>query len=153
MSTQELTSENIQRHRRRGATIVEFALTFMLFFVMVLALMELGRGMWTYATIAHASRQAGRYCMIRGSENPTTLTAIREVVEKHCSGLNTSALTISCAWRSPVEDVSTADPADVERGDIVEVRVSYPFHLVAGGLILAGNTIQMGATTRMVVAN
>jgi len=50
-------------------------------------------------------------------------------------------------------DVSTVDPAGAERGDIAEVRVIYPFQLVAGGLIVPGSTIQMGATTRMVVAN
>ena len=44
------------RNGRRGATMVEFALFFLLFFVVTVALMELGRGMWTYTTVAHAAR-------------------------------------------------------------------------------------------------
>ncbi len=153
MNRSSILQAPCDRNRARcGATLVEFAFTFILFVIILLTLTEVGRGMWTYATIAHASRQAGRYCMIRGSENPTTLTAIEGVVKKHCSGLNTSDLTISCTW-NPEADAPTVDPAGAERGDIVEVRVSYPFQLVTGGLILAGNTIQMGATTRMVVAN
>ena len=45
--------------RQRGATIVEFSLVFLLFVVILVALMEFGRAMWTYAMIAHATRQAG----------------------------------------------------------------------------------------------
>ena len=56
--------------RQRGATIVEFSLVFLLFVVILVALMEFGRAMWTYAMIAHATRQAGRYCMVHGTEKP-----------------------------------------------------------------------------------
>ena len=47
----------LARTRRHGATIVEFSLVFLLFVVVLVALMEFGRAMWTYATIAHAARQ------------------------------------------------------------------------------------------------
>ena len=63
---------------QRGSTIVEFSLVFILFIVVLMTLMELGRGMWTYATLAHAARQAGRFCMVRGSASPATDTGARE---------------------------------------------------------------------------
>lgn len=136
----------------RGATVVEFALVFVLFVVVIVALMELGRGMWTYATIAHATRQAGRYCMVRGSASPASLTEVRSIVERNCAGLETSQITLNMKW-NPDAATPITDPTAVSRGDVVQVRVQYPFQLVTGRLILAQSTLPMSSTTRMIVAN
>ncbi len=64
----------LTRTRRHGATIVEFSLVFLVFVVVLVALMEFGRAMWTYATIAHAARQGARYCMVHGTENTATIS-------------------------------------------------------------------------------
>ena len=89
---------DIKQNGERGAAIVEFALVFVLFVVVVMVLMEFGRAMWTYTTIAHATRQAGRYCMIRGSLDPTTLADVRAVVERHATGLESSNLGLIALW-------------------------------------------------------
>ena len=141
------------RKGRKGSTIVEFALVFILFLVILMGLMELGRGMWTYATLAHAARQAGRFCMVRGSTSPTNEAAIKVVVDKYCSGLNTSSVTLSCSWKDPDDDTVRANGAAVERGDVVQIQVGYPFQLVTGGLVLGQSTLPLAATTQMVVAN
>ena len=140
------------RNRRRGTVMVEFTLVFMLFFVVLLTLMEMARGMWTYVTIANAARQAGAYCMIRGTHNPATMTDVQTVVERWCKGLDASEVTLSTTW-NPDDATPITDPADVSRGDIVQVRVTYPFRLITGDLVIDGGVIQMGSTTRMVVAN
>ena len=140
------------RDRRRGMVMVEFTLVFMLFFVVLLTLMEMARGMWTYVTIATAARQAGAYCMVRGTHNPATLADVQTVVDRWCMGLDLSEVTLSTTW-NPDDDDPITDPADVSRGDIVQVRVTYPFRLITGDLVIDGGTIQMGSTTRMVVAN
>ena len=138
---------------QRGSTIVEFSLVFILFIVVLMSLMELGRGMWTYATLAHAARQAGRFCMVRGSASPATDTEVRSLIEKNCSGLETASVTLSTSWKDPEDGAVRASAAAVERGDVVEVRVGYPFQLLTGRLILAQHSLPMSATTRMVVAN
>ena len=140
-----------RQHRRRGATIVEFALTFLLFLVMVLTLLEIGRGMWTFTTLAYATRQAGRHAIVRGSENPTTLANIRQVVERHARGLEGSLITIDAVWDP--EGAARTDPALMKRGDIVQIRLNYTFRLVTSPLVLAQSTVPMGSTSRMVVAN
>ena len=48
-----------RRASRRGAAIVEFALVFILFLLIVLGALEMGRAFWTYATLAHATKQGG----------------------------------------------------------------------------------------------
>lgn len=138
---------------QRGSTIVEFSLVFILFVVILMALTELGRGMWTYATLAHAARQAGRFCMVRGSTSPATTSEVSSIIEKHCSGLDMSSVTWSTSWKDPEDDTVRASAAAVERGDVVEVQLSYPFQLVTGRLILAQQSLPMSATTRMIVAN
>ena len=138
---------------QRGSTIVEFSLVFILFIVILMALMELGRGMWTYATLAHAARQTGRFCMTRGSTTPATTTEVRSVVDRHCRGLDTPSVTLSTSWKDPEDDTVRASAAAVERGDVVEVQLSYPFQLVTGRLIFAQQSLPMSATTRMIVAN
>ncbi len=47
---------DLGKKRRRGATVVEFSLVFMLFLVVITALIEFSRVMWTYATLAHVTR-------------------------------------------------------------------------------------------------
>ena len=138
---------------RRGAAIVEFALAFMLFIVILLTLMEVGRAMWTYATLAHAARQAGRYCMVRGSLYPAVASELQGIVEKSCLGLDPSSIELETKWKNPDDGTLRASAAAVERGDVLEVKVKYPFRLVTGSLILPQQSLPMSAKTRMVVAN
>ena len=138
---------DIKQNGERGAAIVEFALVFILFVVVVMALMEFGRAMWTYTTIAHATRQAGRYCMVRGSLDPTTLADVRAVVERHATGLESSKIGLTALWGGD------ADPSTVERGDIIVVTVTYPFQLVTGSLLITNSAIPMSSTTRTLAAN
>ena len=138
-----------KRGRRRGATIVEFALVFIVFLVVVFALMEFGRLMWTYSTLAHVTRQVGRFSVVRGSVNPATTSEIQAVVDRHSNstGLDSSQVVVSMSWNDVVS------PASIERGDFVEVQLTYPFQFVTGSLIVPNNTLQLGSTCRMVVAN
>lgn len=147
-----LRRQTAKHDARRGATIVEFTLTFLLFLLVVLTLLEIGRGIWTYTTLAQAARQAGRYAIVRGSENPTTLDNIRTVVERHARGLEGSKITVNAVW-NPYAATPNLDPSAVKRGDIVEIKLIYPFQLVSSPLVLAQSTVMMSSTTRMVVAN
>ena len=128
---------------RRGTIIIEFALVFMLFFVVVLGLLEFGRCMWTYFTLAQASRQAARFCMVRGTINPATTTDIENVVKQFAVGLEDSKLVI----------FTTYDPAVNQRGDIVEVEVGYPFQFVTAPIIISSNTLNLSARTQITIAN
>ena len=67
--------------RRRGNVIIEFALVFVLFFIVLLTMMELGRGMWVYATLATATRRAGDYCMVHGSLRPGATADITAIIQ------------------------------------------------------------------------
>ena len=129
---------------RRGATMVEFALFFLLFLMLAVGLMELGRGIWTYTTLAHAARQGARYALVHGLANPIAGDdpSIEAVVKANAVGLDGSEISVLTTW----------DPAN-EPGSVVEVQVRYPFRLAVAPLILAQDSIQMGSTSRMIMAN
>ena len=139
---------DVKQNGERGAAMVEFALVFILFVTVVVALIEFGRAMWTYSTIVHATRQAGRYCMVRGSLDPTTLADVRAVVERHATGLEGSQIGLTGLWGDVVDD-----PSAVERGNPITVTVTYPFQLVTGALLIPNSTIPMASTTRTLAAN
>jgi Flp pilus assembly protein TadG len=135
---------------------VEFSLFFILFLVVAVSLMELGRGVWTYTTVAHAARQGARYAQVHGSLYPIANgdSSIDQVVRTNAVGLDAQDVAVTTSWESwdATNGVWIQDNVNA-KGSIVRVQVSYPFRLVTGSLILAQNTIQLRSTSRMIVAN
>ena len=140
-----------RRASRRGAAIVEFALVFILFLLIVLGALEMGRAFWTYATLAHATKQGGHYVQVHGSLNVGTIEALTAEIRRHAVGLVPSALTVTAVWDP--DGTPSTNPIDAKRGDIVEVRVKYLFQMAAGAFITGSSTMEMGSVTRMIVAN
>lgn len=130
------------RARQRGDTFVEFALAFLFFILLIFGLVELSRAMWTYTTLAHASRAGARYAMAHGSANPATADQVAAVVDANAIGVDTSQLTVKTTW----------NPSNT-RGAIVQVQVSYPFYLVTGSMIWTKDPITLGAKSQMIVGN
>ena len=135
---------------RRGATLVEFALFFMVFLVLTLGLMELGRAVWTYVTLSHAARAGGRYAIVHGGTNPISGKTIAQVVQENAIGLvGTGTVSVAVTY-----DTGTpGDTATNTQGNVVQVQVTYPFQFVTGGLVVPQLTIDMASTARMTVLN
>ncbi len=133
---------NTSRRRNRGAAIVEFALGFMLFIMMLVGVMEFGLAVWAYTTVAQATRQGARYAMVHGSANPATADQIKSVVAANAVGLDLSNLTVTTTW----------SPAN-QRGAVVQVQVRYKLNLVAAPLFVKQNTLSLGSSSNMIVAN
>ena len=138
------------RGLRRGATMVEFALFFIIFMMLTVGLMELGRAVWTYVTLSHAARAGGRYAIVHGGAYPISGDdlSIDEVVRQNAIGLNDGSLAIAVTY-----DDGELVPAANQQGHVVQVQVSYPFRFVAAGLIVPQSTVNMRSTTRMTVLN
>lgn len=135
---------------RRGSTVVEFTLVFILFLVLLLGVVEIGGAVWTYTTVAFAARQGARFAMIHGSANPVldgggndiTDTQVEAVVQANAVGLDPSKIVV---------DPPTWTP-DRSRGSIVELQVSYPYTLFVSPLVLPQTTLDLKTTARVVVA-
>lgn len=135
------------RRRRRGASAVEFGLVFMVFSLILAGLIEVGRGVFAFTTIAHAARQGARYAQSRGTENGAYSqeqlgSAVREATRNAAVGLNRNQVEVTTTW-----------PTGVDRGNFVMVQVRYPFDSVAGSLLLQQSRIEIRASSRVPIAN
>lgn len=137
-----MSTNMIRRRKERGATIVEFALGFLFFLVLLVGLMELSRAVWAYNTMAHATRQAARWAIAHGSVNPATQDQIRGIVVGNSIGLDPNRLTVTTTWT----------PSN-QRGAEVRVKSQYNFPFVTAPLITTQKTVSISSTSRMIVAN
>ena len=79
------------------------------------------------------------------------------MADRWAHGLNPNDLTLNAQWYpivpDAVNDPPTADPANAEREDIVEIQLLYDFKLISSPIILTYSTLTMSSTSRMIVSN
>lgn len=131
-----------KRTRRRGAAMVEFGLGFGIFMMFFIATIEGGRLMWSWASLAHATREGARYAMVHGKASPVSDSAIGAKVEANALGLDDDELNVSTSW---------SDATKV-RGSQVTLDSTYDFRFVVTGLT-SDNTIRLRSRSTVTVAN
>ncbi len=124
----------------RGVEVIEFAIVSILLLILLFGVMEFGRAIWIYGTVAHTAREGARYAIVRGSESGRTAIPIdvENYVNLVAGGL--TGLTVTTTWDDPSKDPGT----------IVQVRVDRVFD---PALPLVGlGTFTLSSTSRMVIA-
>jgi Flp pilus assembly protein TadG len=112
----------------RGSSLIEFSLIAFMFIIVLLGVVEMGRMVLVYTTVANAARAGARYAIVHGADqtvspsgpgSPCTCTAIQTVVKNFASAglVNTSLLTITVNYPD-----TTNTP-----GSRVSVTVAYPY--------------------------
>jgi Flp pilus assembly protein TadG len=110
----------ILRCRERGQALVEFALVGIVFFLIVFGMIDVGRAVWNYNTLAEATREGSRYAMVHGANSsdpsgpgsayytpPNSDTKVTETVARYSSGLDSSSLTVESEWPDGTTDVGS----------------------------------------------
>lgn len=129
--------------RRRGQSMVEFSLVFIVFIMLMVGLFELGRAVWIYNTVAHAARQGARYAMVHGNAGSPDNNALIASVKAQAVGLSNASVQVTPTWEG-----------GGIVGTFVSVQVSYPFVPAVGGILLGGSQgFNIASTSRMVVYN
>jgi Flp pilus assembly protein TadG len=93
----------------RGSSLVEFALISFMFVMVLAGVVEMGRMVLVYNTIANAAREGTRYAIVHGADqtvspsgpgNPCTCTDVKTVITNFASAglINTSAMTITVSY-------------------------------------------------------
>jgi len=121
--------------REEGNTLVEFALVGFSFIILLLGVVEMGRMLLVYTSIANAARAGSRYAIVHGGERtgsgidgpsgPTCPCAqVDKVVKSFASSglVTTSNLTITVEYP---DGTNTA-------GSRVTVKVMYPYDPLIG---------------------
>jgi Flp pilus assembly protein TadG len=124
---------------RRGAAVVEAALVLPIFFMVVLGIIEFGRGMMVGQLVNNAARQGARDAIIDGSTN-ATITQNVQTLLKDTVGVKASDVTVCVTVEAgtgnpnPANDLSKAMPKDLCR-----VQISVPYSKVG---YIAGRFLQ-----------
>ena len=144
-----LTAQGLEAKRRqKGQTLVEFALVAMIFFVILFGLIEFARALWTWNTIAQATRAGARFAVV---EAPTAAdTEVKNYVVYLNSagtgapvlpGLTTSNVTIQYLDLTTNPATVAATLSEKRSSDVVQVRITgYSFSFV---LPILGSTLTL----------
>ena len=124
---------------QRGASLVEFALVAVLFFLLIFGIVEFGRAVWAYGVVAHSAREGVRYAIVRGRESgrAATITYVENYVRSRAAPL------------TPV-NVTTSWIPDKEPGSEVQVRAQYNFTSLVPGLL--PYSVILSSTSKMVIS-
>jgi Flp pilus assembly protein TadG len=124
--------------RRRGATLVEFAIVAPLLFLFIFAVIEFGRMVMVHQIITNAAREGAR----RGILEQTTAEETHTIVSDYLAGSSISGATVT---------VTPAQFDHVGFGDPVTVAVSVPFDDVSwlpAPWFLSGANLSVQSTMR-----
>jgi Flp pilus assembly protein TadG len=112
----------------QGSALIEFSLVALMFIVLLFGVVEMGRMVLVYTSIANAARAGARYAIVHGADRtgsgvdgpsgPGSTTQVQTVVQNFASVglLDTSRLTIAVSY-----------PSGNGVGSTVSVTVSYPY--------------------------
>jgi Flp pilus assembly protein TadG len=119
--------------RRRAAAAVEFAVVSLVFFPLVLGIIEVGRGLMIVHVLTAAASHGCRTAAIEGNGTNEVNTAVADVL----TGAGITGITPTILVNN-----ATADPGNAQAGDEVTVIVSVPVSQITwlpGGQYLTGN--------------
>jgi Flp pilus assembly protein TadG len=116
-------------NEEQGSSLIEFSLVALIFIVLLFGVVEMGRMVLVYTSIANAARAGARYAIVHGADRtgsgvdgpsgPGSTTQVQTVVQNFASVglLDTSKLTITVSYANGLNSV----------GSPVSVTVTYPY--------------------------
>jgi hypothetical protein len=132
------------RRDRRGAAAVEFAIVAPIFFLLVLGMIEIGRGVMVQQIITNASREGARIAVLPGTTAAEVTTRVDEILKS--SGIDGETIQILDSSGNPV------DPQNIGYSEVVKVVVTIPFSSVTwlpgGDKYLAGKNLTASTVMR-----
>lgn len=127
------------RHDRDGQSMVEFALSSVVFFTLVFGVIQFGLAVWQYNTVSSLAQEGARWASVRGSTSSTPATAaqLQTYVESRSPGF---AVTVTA---------TPANPSAVPPGSTISVRVVSSF--APAMALLPSATLSLESTAKMIV--
>jgi Flp pilus assembly protein TadG len=123
----------------QGNAMVEFSLIAVMFVMLLLGVIEMGRMILVYTTIAHAAKYGERYAIVHGyfrtgtTDTTATVTDIQTQVQKFSGIAPLITSNVNVAVNYPTYTVGgTTFCGTNAAGCPVQVKVSYPFAPLLG---------------------
>jgi Flp pilus assembly protein TadG len=112
----------------RGNYAIEFGLCFVLFFSVLLGILDVTRGIYAYSFLAGAAKEGSRYAMVHGSSTGSKASSsdVQGVVQKWLIGMvDPTSATVTTSWNPP-----SGNP-----GSLVTVNVQYTYTPITSFLV------------------
>lgn len=145
------------RGNEHGSAMVEMALSLTILLTVLLGLLSISLGLYSYHYISEAAREGTRYAIVRGSSctGLTACPAAAADVQTYVRGLGypgitTTSLTVTTTWPTTgVNCTPSVNPCN-NPGNLVQVTVTYPFQLSIP--FVPVSTIKMTSTSEMSIS-
>jgi Flp pilus assembly protein TadG len=138
----------------RGASLPETAIVMAVVLALLFAIIDFGRAMYTYASVAQLARQGARWAIVRGAQCTQLdhCNAVQTDVQTHVQGqsmgvMDPNSISVNATW--PPSGCPTGLSAK-SPGCIVIVTVSYPFKFMLP--FLPTLPYAMSSTSQMVIS-
>lgn len=130
-------------HRRRGAAMVEMAVCFPIFMLMLLGIIEFGRALMVSQLLTSAAREAGRSAIVDGATEAGIEAETKNLVVS-TAGCQESDVTVDIVVTSVATGNEVADLEDAEQRDLIQIDITVPFNAISysGGRFLTGQTLR-----------
>lgn len=132
-----------RKNRRRGASMVEFSLVFILFLMMVAGVFEVGRAVWTYNSLMLAAKEGARYAMVHGAKNPIQSggASVVQFTKGRAVGIPSNSINATVVYLP-----------DDQPGSQVRVTASHTLKTIVGPLLGLGSQVTLaGSSTKTIV--
>ena len=144
---------SVIRRRDRGQALVEFSLVLIPFLLILMGIIDLGRGIYTANGVAQATRELARATSVHlcdttkpscvlGSSPETT--DVRGTQDQLVPGLSGASATVAYTCTSITD--TTVAIKDCGSGDFVKVSVTIPFQVITPLLSMVAPTTLSSTT-------
>ncbi|MGE0529392.1 MAG: TadE/TadG family type IV pilus assembly protein [Bdellovibrionales bacterium] len=149
--------KQVSSRSRPGALTIESAVVFLVFFVLIVGLLDLSIATFRYNLISEAARHTARQAIVHGSlaaelgpwgpstVGPSPGTSLDPVVEsatKHMSGIDLNSVTVEAVWLD----------GNNQPGDRVQITISAHYQPILT-YIFGSKPIHFQACSVMVIAH
>jgi Flp pilus assembly protein TadG len=130
-----------RRKRQRGSSLVEGALCFTVFLMILFGMIDFGRAVFAYNFISYAAREGARYAIVRGQSSGHAATAadVTSFVKQEAIGLDPSAITVNTTWTP-----------DKNAGSTVQVQAKYSFQPIVP--YMPSGPLNFSSTSKMLIS-
>lgn len=112
---------------RSGAALVEFAVVFPVFILVILGIIEFGRAFMVGQMVTNAAREGARQAVLDGSSNSAVTSTVTSFLQG-AGNISSSDVTVTIT----VSNSSAGnDVANAKSGDLCTIRASVPFNKVS----------------------
>jgi hypothetical protein len=162
-SVRPMTSHRRGKSAQRGSAILEFAYTMVIAFVLIFAMIDFARALYSYHFISEAAREGTRFASVRGalcsnSANPCPAQSddiVAFVKQLVPDGIDPTQVNVIPLWPANGEPVCGTNYP----GCPVQVQVTYKFSFIfpfdfykLPPISFLANSILMSSTSEMVIS-